>query len=80
MGPEVAAAGTDEVKWSEAPPVIEDEFTPLNCTLVRPRKFKPETVTNVPAGPEAGEKPVTVGCTRKLLEVIAAPAGALSVI
>ena len=80
IGPEVAADGTDAVRLPKVTAVTEGEFMPLNCTLVTPKKFAPETVTGVPEGPEAGVNPVTVGCTKKLLEVIAAPAGALSVI
>jgi len=58
--PVVAAPGTVAVIWVGLLAVNEAE-APLKATVVAVLKFAPVMTTEVPAGPPAGEKLVTVG-------------------
>ena len=68
-GPVVAPAGTTAVRWPEVTPVGGGACTPLKLTVTVPTlRLVPLIVTLVPTGPNKGEKPNIVGCTRKLLD------------
>jgi hypothetical protein len=81
MGPVVAAAGTVAT-------IVVLELTvnvalpPLNATAVAPEKFVPLIVTELPAWPLCGEKPVIVGglTTVKLLPLVPVPAAVVTLI
>lgn len=60
IGPVVAPFGTVAMIWL-ALPTPYAAAVPLNFTPFVPRKFVPVIVTDVPAGPLVGEKPVIVG-------------------
>ena len=61
IGPLVAPAGTVAVSCVSEPTANDEAAAPLNATEVAPVNPVPVTVTEVPAGPDAGEKPLTVG-------------------
>src|SRR5947209_2901760 len=77
MWPVVAPFGTVAV-------ICAYEFTlnfarlPLNSTVAAPVNAVPEMVTTVPAGPDFGEQPVTVGLTMKLAGLQAVPTGVVT--
>lgn len=78
MGPVVAPAGTVAVIW--VPEVtLNGAATPLNVTEVAPVNALPLIVTVVPALPEVGLNEVTAGSTPKLVELVALPAGVVTV-
>jgi hypothetical protein len=81
MGPVVAPAGTIAVIWVEVT-TVNVALTPLKRTSVVPVKFVPVMVTEVPTGPEVGEKLTMVGgrMTTKLVPLVAVPAGLVTVI
>ena len=56
----MAAPGTVAVIWVGLSRTKEAD-APLKATAVAVLKFVPVMMTEVPAGPPAGEKPVTVG-------------------
>jgi hypothetical protein len=51
---------------------------PLNVTAVAPVKLVPLIVTTVPAAPLAGAKLAIVGTARKLVSLVAVPAGVVT--
>jgi hypothetical protein len=61
MGPVVAPPGTIAVTCVELGTVNDLEAVPLKVTAVAPDRFVPVTATEVPAAPEVGVNPVTVG-------------------
>ena len=77
--PVVASEGTVAV-------ILMDELTvklavvPLNLTRVAPLKFAPLMTTLVPTLPLVGVKLVIRGATTKSVEVVAVPAGLVTVI
>ena len=80
--PVVAPEGTVAVIWVAEFTVKFVATVFLNFTVVAPVKFVPVIVTIVPAAPQDGVKPVTVGgvVTVKLLPLVAAPAAFVTVI
>src|SRR5882762_8903856 len=81
IGPVVAPDGTVAV-IAVAEFTVKLALVPLNSTDVAPVKFVPLIVTLVPAGPLPGVKLVMVGglSTVKLLALLAAPPGAVTLI
>jgi hypothetical protein len=81
--PVVAPVGTVAVIFV-AESTVKFAETPWNVTLVAPVKFVPVIVTDVPTGPEVGEKEVTIGLaeavTVKLWELVAVPSGVVTLI
>jgi hypothetical protein len=79
--PSVAPDGTVAVILVEEFTVNEAE-TLLNVTLLTLTKFDPLIVTEVPTGPELGEKELIVGAggevTSKLVELVAVPPGVVT--
>ena len=74
--PVIAPEGTTAVSFPNITPVGGAVWTPLNLTMGMPAlKLAPVTVTELPTGPNPGEKPNTVGCTTKLTPENAEPAG-----
>jgi len=75
MGPVVAPAGTVAV-ICVALLTVKVAATPLKRTSVVPVKFVPVMVTEVPTGPDVGEKLVMVGGrkTTKFVLLVAVPA------
>ena len=80
MGPVVAPAGTVAVICVLLL-TVKVAATLLKRTSVVPVKFVPVMVTEVPTGPEVGEKLVMVGdrMTTKLVPLVAVPAGLVTV-
>jgi hypothetical protein len=76
----VAPAGTVAVIWVEVT-TVNVALTPLKRTSVVPVKFVPVMVTEVPTGPEVGEKLTMVGgrMTTKLVPLVAVPSGVVTV-
>src|SRR5262245_34804143 len=77
--PLVAPEGTPAVIFIEWL-TVKGATTPLIVTEDALRKVVPLMITVVPAGPEAGEKLVMVGGTRKMPALEAAPAGLVTLI
>jgi len=75
MGPVVAPPGTVAVIWVLLL-TVKVAATPLKRTSVVPVKFVPVMVTEVPTGPDVGEKLVMVGGrkTTKFVLLVAVPA------
>jgi len=63
MGPDPAPPGTVVVSWV-ADATVNVAPPPLNATAVAPVKSVPVTVTDVPAAPLVGVKPVMVGADK----------------
>ena len=64
IAPVVAPLGTSATIWVSLQLLIVFAAVPLKLSVLVPwvaPKFVPVTVTDVPARPEAGEKPVTLG-------------------
>lgn len=82
IGPVTAAAGTTATICVDVSLVIVPA-TPPNLTDTAPARLVPVIVTLVPVGPLSGEKPLLasiVGLTRKLLALVAAPYGVVTMI
>jgi hypothetical protein len=58
---------------------VKAALTFPNLTSMVPRKFRPLIVTTVPTGPLGGVKPVTLGPTLKLIELMSVPFGVTTV-
>jgi hypothetical protein len=80
--PVVAPEGTVPVILVDEFTVKEEAATLLNLTAVAPVKFVPLMVTEVPTGPEVGEKELIVGLggavTLKPVELVAVPTGVMT--
>ena len=79
---EVAPSGTlSLIEFAVTIVIGPITLTPQNCTLVTLERFVPLRVTNVPAGPLAGERVVTVGglITIKLVAVMLVPSAVIRV-
>ncbi len=79
MVPVVAPAGTVAVIWV-AEFALMAAAVPLNVTLVAPVRSVPVIVTDVPTGPLAAVKLVTVGArtTVKLVELASVPSAVVT--
>jgi hypothetical protein len=80
--PVVAPFGTMAVIWVELL-TVKLAAVPFSATLLAPVRFVPERVTELPACPLAGTKPVIVGkvagaVTRKSVADIAIPVGVVT--